>query len=78
MGHRKGVDEVVASGYVAKLFQSLSSFPDKAGIVDYAKLAAHAETPNGMNEQAGREIRENHAHYIYAKAADHLLKRFKN
>ena len=46
--------------------------------MDFAKLATHAETPNGMNEQAGREIRENHAHDVYAKEADNLLKRFKN
>ncbi len=71
-----GADEIIASRYTANLFQSLSSLGNVPGAIDYAALARHAETPKGMNEQAGKEIREQNAYDIYEKAADNLLKRF--
>jgi pyrroline-5-carboxylate reductase len=45
--------------------------------VDFNALVKRAATPNGMNEQAGKEIKEKGAHEAYKFAADHLLERFK-
>jgi pyrroline-5-carboxylate reductase len=74
---KNGVDKVVANQYIANLFQSLSFMSQQADPIDFAELAKHAATPNGMNEQAGKEIREKDTHGIYTIAADNLLKRFK-
>lgn len=74
---RHGVDKMVANQYLANLFQSLSFMSQQADPIDFTELAKHAATPNGMNEQAGKEIREKGAHDIYTAAADNLLKRFK-
>ncbi len=49
----------------------------QADPIDFTELAKHAATPNGMNEQAGKEIREKGTHSNYTIAADNLLKRFK-
>jgi pyrroline-5-carboxylate reductase len=72
-----GVKKEIANEYIANLFQSLSFEAQQAVPINFEELAGHAETPNGMNEQAGREIREKGAHAIYRIASDHLLERFK-
>jgi len=72
-----GVDKRVANTYIADLFQSLSCLAQRAKHIDFAELAGHAATPNGMNEQAGKEIREKGAHVAWREAADRLLERFK-
>lgn len=72
-----GVAPEIANEYIANLFQSLSFEAQQAVPIDFGELAKHAETPNGMNEQAGREIREKGAHRVYRAASDHLLERFK-
>ncbi len=72
-----GVDEKVANTYIADLFQSLSYLAQQAKHIDFAELAQHAATPNGMNEQAGKEIREKGAHEAWREASDRLLERFK-
>ena len=72
-----GVDERVANTYIADLFQSLSYLAQQAKHIDFAELAGHAATPNGMNEQAGKEIREKGAHDAWREAAHRLLERFK-
>jgi len=72
----RGVEEGMARAYIADLFQSLAYMAQRAGGVDFAGLASHAATPNGMNEQAGKEIREKGAHESWKEAADRLLKRF--
>ena len=73
-GH--GVDESVANTYIADLFQSLSYLAQRAEHIDFAELARHAATPNGMNEQAGKEILDKGAHKAWREAADRLLERF--
>jgi len=72
-----GVDRGTADVYIADMFQSLSYMAQQATAIDFTELAEHAATPNGMNEQAGREIRDSGAHAAWISAADHLLKRFK-
>ncbi|HWK03585.1 MAG TPA: NAD(P)-binding domain-containing protein [Puia sp.] len=72
-----GVGKEIANAYIGDLFQALSFEAQQAGPAGFAELAEHAQTPNGMNEQAGREIREQGAHAIYRRSADHLLERFK-
>jgi pyrroline-5-carboxylate reductase len=72
-GH--GVEESVANTYIADLFQSLSYMAQRAGRIEFDKLALHAATPNGMNEQAGKEIREKGAHEVWKEAAERLLER---
>jgi len=74
-GH--GVEERVANTYIADLFQSLSLLAQRAKHIDFDELATHAATPNGMNEQAGQEIREKGAHAVWTVSADRLLERFK-
>ncbi len=71
-----GVDATTANQYVAGLFQALSFSAQQAGSINFKELAQHAETPNGMNEQAGRELREKGVHHAYKIASDNLLKRF--
>ncbi|TWI87918.1 NAD(P)-binding domain-containing protein [Chitinophaga japonensis] len=72
-----GVDTNTAQPYIAGLFQGLCLAAQQDRSINFKALAQHAETPNGMNEQAGREIREKGAHQAYRVAADHLLKRFE-
>jgi len=73
----QGVDGKVANTYIADLFQSLSYMAQRSSPIDFAELAQHAATPNGMNEQAGKEIREKGAHEAWEEAAQRLLERFK-
>ena len=73
----KGVDATVANTYLADLFQSLAYMAQKTSPIDFGELAQHAATPNGMNEQAGREIRESGAHEVWKAASERLLERFK-
>lgn len=72
-----GVDATTANQYIASLFQALSYAAQQQSHIDFKALAKHAETPNGMNEQAGKEIREKGAHNAYRIASDNLLVRFK-
>ncbi|MBS1660533.1 MAG: NAD(P)-binding domain-containing protein [Bacteroidetes bacterium] len=72
-----GVDERVANTYVADLFQSLSYMAQKMSHIDFSELSHHAATPNGMNEQAAKEIKEKGAHDAWRVASDRLLERFK-
>jgi pyrroline-5-carboxylate reductase len=72
-----GADATTANQYIAGLFQALSFAAQQSNPVNFKDLAQHAETPNGMNEQAGREIREKGAHHAWKIASDNLLKRFE-
>ncbi len=72
-----GVDRQTTDTYIADLFESLSYMAQQSEPIDFAELAQHAATPNGMNEQAGREIRDSGAHAAWISAADHLLERFR-
>ena len=72
----KGVDTVTANRYIAGMFQALSLAALNSDPIDFKELAKHAETPNGMNEQAGKEIRDKGAHLAYSIASDNLLRRF--
>ena len=72
-----GVDTTTANQYIAGLFQALSFVAQQDNPINFKELAQHAETPNGMNEQAGREIREKGAHLAYRIASDNLLRRFE-
>jgi pyrroline-5-carboxylate reductase len=71
-----GVEGTIANQYVADMFHSLSLSAQKTSPIDFNELVKHATTPNGMNEQAGKEIRQQGAHETYKTTADHLLKRF--
>jgi pyrroline-5-carboxylate reductase len=71
-----GVNKEIANAYIANMFQSLSFMAQHSDPIDFRELAQHAATPNGMNEQAGKDIREKGAHQAYREASDHLLKRF--
>jgi pyrroline-5-carboxylate reductase len=73
----KGVEKETADKYVANLFQALSYTAQQADVIDFEELAKHAATLNGMNEQAGKEIKEKGAHQLYITACEHLLDRFK-
>jgi len=72
-----GVDTATANQYIAGLFQALCFTAQQGDTINFKELAKHAETPNGMNEQAGKEIREKGAHDAYRLASDNLLKRFE-
>jgi pyrroline-5-carboxylate reductase len=72
-----GVDATTATQYIAQLFQALAFAAQQDSSINFKELAQHAETPNGMNEQAGREIREKGAHQAYRIASDNLLMRFE-
>jgi pyrroline-5-carboxylate reductase len=72
-----GVGRETANAYIANLFQSLSYMAQQADPIDFGELAQHAATPNGMNEQAGRELREKGVYEAYKTASDLLLERFK-
>jgi pyrroline-5-carboxylate reductase len=71
-----GVSRETANAYIANLFQSLSYMAQHSDPIDFGDLAQHAATPNGMNEQAGRELREKGVHEAYKLASDRLLERF--
>jgi len=71
-----GVNEEVATRYIVDMYHSLIFSIKEEQQVDFNALVKHAATPNGMNEQAGKEIKEKGAHEAYKFAADHLLERF--
>lgn len=71
-----GVEEKIANAYMADLFHSLSFAAQKAAPVNFEELSKHAATPNGLNEQAGKEIKENGSYEIFKSAATNLLNRF--
>lgn len=71
-----GVEKEIANQYIANLFQSLSYTAQIAKPIEFDDLAKHAATPNGMNEQAGKEIRQKGAHEAYRSLADKILERF--
>jgi pyrroline-5-carboxylate reductase len=72
-----GVDATTTNQYIAGLFQALTFAAQQESLINFKELAQHAETPNGMNEQAGREIREKDTHFAWRIASDNLLKRFE-
>jgi pyrroline-5-carboxylate reductase len=72
-----GVPATTANAYLANMFQALSYMAQHADPIDFKALASHAATPQGMNEQAAKEITASGAHHQYVKAAIHLLERFK-
>jgi len=72
-----GADPLAARAYIAGFFQALALAAQQDKTVEFKNLSRHAETPNGLNEQAGREIREKGVHQAYRMAADNLLKRFE-
>jgi len=71
-----GVAERTANTYIADMYGALSFMAQQSGPIDFRELASHAATPGGMNEQAGRQIREGGGHLLYTAAADKLLERF--
>jgi pyrroline-5-carboxylate reductase len=71
-----GVDATTANQYTAGLFQALAFAAQQSSPINFKELARHAETPNGMNEQAGKEIREKGAHKTWRMASNNLLRRF--
>ena len=72
-----GVSRSIANRYLADMYQALAYTAQKSARIDFAGLSKHAATPNGMNEQAGKELIQNGAHQQYKIASDNLLKRFK-
>jgi len=74
----QGVNEKTANTYIVDMFQSLATVAQKTDPLDFDALAKHAATTKGMNEQAGREIREKGAHQAYYDSADGLYKRIVN
>ena len=71
-----GVNETIAKNYIIDMYHSLIFSTKIGNKKDFNELVKHATTPNGMNEQAVKEIREKRAHEAYKIAADNLLKRF--
>ncbi|HEV2481933.1 MAG TPA: NAD(P)-binding domain-containing protein [Puia sp.] len=71
-----GVEPLTANAYTAHLFQSLAALAQLDPGAGFPAFAHHAATPGGLNEQAGREIRESGAHQAWTEAADRLLPRF--
>lgn len=72
----QGVEPRTANAYTAHLYQSLAALAQLDPGAGFAAFAKHAATPGGLNEQAGREIREAGAHQAWIDAADNLLPRF--
>jgi len=72
----KGVKEEIANKYIVDMFHSISFSAQQIKHIDFDELVKDAATPNGLNEQALREIYEKGAHETYKIIADNLLKRF--
>lgn len=71
-----GVNERIANKYIVDMFHSLTFSAKRGKQINFDELVEHATTPNGLNEQALKEIREKRVHEAYKFAADNLLKRF--
>ncbi len=71
-----GVNEIIANNYIVDMYHSLLLSTKKGNKIDFDELVKHATTPNGMNEQAVKEIKEVGAHEMYKIVADNLLKQF--
>ena len=72
----KGAHAETASQFTADMFHCLSQAAQNSNPIEFEALARHAATPNGMNEQADKEIGESGAHQAYTQICDKLLKRF--
>ncbi|MBN2588316.1 MAG: NAD(P)-binding domain-containing protein [Sedimentisphaerales bacterium] len=71
-----GVNKTIADKYIVDMYHSLISSPKQENKIDFNELAKHAATPNGMNEQAVKELKAKGTHQAYKIAAENLLKRF--
>lgn len=71
-----GVNETIANKYIVDMVHSLIISTKQGDTINFNELVKHAATPNGMNEQAVKEIKTKGANEAYKIAADHLLKRF--
>ncbi len=74
----KGVNPAVANQYTADLFQSLAFTAQKINHLDFEKLSWHAATPNGLNEQASKELIEAGVHDSFRITCDHIMQRISN
>jgi len=72
------VDTEVANQYVADLFQSLAFAAQKSKNLDFKELSWHAATPNGLNEQASKDIKEAGVWDIYRNTCDLIMNRIEN
>jgi pyrroline-5-carboxylate reductase len=73
----KGVKETTSSKYIADMFQSISFMAQKTSPLAFDELVNQYATPNGMNEQARKEISDKGLHKAYKIAADNLLIRLE-
>jgi pyrroline-5-carboxylate reductase len=71
-----GVNEQIANKYIVDMFHSLTFSAKEGNQIDFDELVKHATTPNGLNEQALKELQEKRVHEVYKITADKLLKRF--
>ena len=53
-----GVNEITANNYIVDMYHSVISQLKKENKIDFNKSLKQASTPNGMNEQALKEIKE--------------------
>lgn len=72
----EGVDRTTANAYIADMYQSLAFIAQRSNPIDFRELAWHAATPGGMNEQAGKELREKGLQEAYVEVSGRLLKRY--
>lgn len=73
----KGVNENIANKYVADMFSALSGMAANEDIPDFSKLSDHAATPGGMNESAGKNLKNAYTHRNYTNEAERILKNFR-
>ncbi|MGS2739030.1 NAD(P)-binding domain-containing protein [Sinomicrobium sp. M5D2P17] len=71
------VEASVANRYVMELFSSLTCYSRKRIPFDFSELKKEATTPNGLNDQALKMIKQQEANTAYRMAAEALYKRFK-
>jgi len=72
----QGVDQTLANAFIADMVQALSFSAQQHCPIRFDELSHHAATPQGMNEQAAKEVGADGSHVAYAKALDRLLMRF--
>lgn len=72
----QGVDSVLADRFAVDMIEALCVSAQQAHPLSFAELSHHAATPQGMNEQAAREIHDQGSHAAYAQILGRLFGRF--
>ena len=72
---KKGINKNTSNNYIAELFLSLSQDAVNKKFQGFKKLVADSQTPNGLNEQALKELKKAKFYNKFINALENINKR---